>query len=185
MAVTFVLWPHGSHAGLLIAVALVLLNALMHFVLHLRLPVERDWIGRLVLCQLVGGLSWALLPWLARPTDPVIQTLLARMLLRVLASNAIFGPQVESSLYAFQAPVAIVGAAGIFAIAEGNARWNLALVLFAGVFSAGLAHLPAAAIQRQRSLACGAPSWPKGSQASKASFGRPTNYWPFRQGPTH
>lgn len=141
IGITFVLWPHSNHAGLLIVLALVSLNALMHAVLHLRLPIERDWTRRVVLCQLVGGASWGLLPWLASPTNPVIQTWVAALLLGILASNTIFGSQFAPSFYAFQIAATILGGAGLFVITSGVSQWAAVLVLYGGAFSAGLAHM--------------------------------------------
>lgn len=137
--VSALLWDHADHTGLLIFVALVAANTLQHWLTHLRLPIDQDWMRALTTAQVAGGMCWAALPVFAMPAASEWQALLAAFLLGVIAANVIFGSQFFRPSIAFNLGLAPLAVGAYLQLGTEIANATALLLTFATVFSTGLA----------------------------------------------
>lgn len=133
------LWNHASHLGLCLFVLVVALNAAQHWVTHLRLPVETDWVRAVVFAQLCGGAAWGSLAVFAMPDEAQWQAFIGAFLLAVLAANVIFSPQYFSSWTAFNVGLTPVAIVSFLRLGTEIGAATALMLAFATLFGAGLA----------------------------------------------
>lgn len=137
-----IMWPRVSHRRLWTFVGLAMAISIANIVVLRLLSIDQPSSKRaFAAMQVVGGVVWGMLPWLAMPSDPNWHMFCAALMLGVLASNVLFSSHFRSTFYGFAVPATLISAAAFAVNGTSETRWGAALIIYAGCFSVGLSHI--------------------------------------------
>ena len=123
-----ILGPRSGYGRVGIWCLVALASAAVQWAMYLRDDPRADWTHRANFAQLLGGLTWVLLPLIAMPSDPVWQVLVAALLVALTGWGVVFAGSFRSAYLAFITPVGF-GGATVFAFgADGDARFAAVVI---------------------------------------------------------
>ncbi|MEZ5243652.1 MAG: GGDEF domain-containing protein [Acidimicrobiales bacterium] len=146
------LWGHADHARLLGWLGMVTATSVMMLLVVVRYRGNRSRAEaaatELAAVLFVAGCAWGSLGALVVPDTDAWRSVIGMMLLSTLAVNAIFTASVPRMFWAFQLPVAGIGAVALIQQGGGVSRTVGFIVLYALPFSAVLAFINRGADER-------------------------------------
>lgn len=101
LLLVLILWNRASRSGLLIFATLGVGILVVHWVCHLRLPIDKVPMHRLVIGQSYSGIAWASLTFTAMPQAQQWQAMVGAIMLAVLAAGLVFAAQFAAPLAAW------------------------------------------------------------------------------------
>jgi diguanylate cyclase (GGDEF)-like protein len=146
------LWGHADHARLLMWLGMITTTSMMMLIVVIRYRGNRRRAdvaaNELAAVLFVTGCAWGSFGALVVPDADAWRAVIGMMLLSTLAVNAIFAASVPRMFWAFQLPVAVIGALALIQQGGGVSRTVGFIVLYALPFSAVLAFINRGAHER-------------------------------------